>query len=286
MIITETGNVGIGESNPQTSLDVADYAVIGNLPLGAQSTDQSTSLANGLGYMTSPWVYTNAIEAQGERGIQSTLITLGADGTYGSDDQIHFVTNGQSNMMVSSDGFVGIGLSAPVTDVHLKQSVSSASGTGGMTFEHHSSTGQWKTYHSGLHFSFAENGVLRSYIEAATGSYITTSDRSFKKDINSLAPTLGKVLRMNPVSYHYNDQAAKDELVIGFIAQEVQPLFPELVSEMEDGMLGMNYSATGVVAIKAIQEQQEIIDAQGNQIEQLQKQMQLLQEQLEALKKN
>ncbi len=37
----------------------------------------------------------------------------------------------------------------------------------------------------------------------------------------------------------------------------------------EDGKLGMTYSTVGVIAIKAIQEQQEIIDSQKAEIEQL-----------------
>ena len=39
-----------------------------------------------------------------ERGSASTLITLGADGTHGLADEIHFITSGASQMRVASDG--------------------------------------------------------------------------------------------------------------------------------------------------------------------------------------
>ena len=50
------------------------------------------------------------------------------------------------------------------------------------------------------------------------------------------------------------------------IAQEVQQQFPELVSASSD-MLAVSYTKLGVIAIKAIQEQQILIDSQNDRIE-------------------
>ena len=57
------------------------------------------------------------------------------------------------------------------------------------------------------------------------------------------------------------------------MAQEVQKVFPEFVSEREGGYLGITYSSFSVVAIKAIQEQQKTIESQQQQINQLQAQI-------------
>ncbi len=60
-------------------------------------------------------------------------------------------------------------------------------------------------------------------------------------------------------------QAENDKKKIGFIAQEVEALFPELVKE-NDGYLGLTYSGFGVLAIQAIKEQQAVIDSQEERI--------------------
>jgi hypothetical protein len=78
------------------------------------------------------------------------------------------------------------------------------------------------------------------------------------------------VMAMQPVEYemkYHNPGRIKS---IGFIAQDVRPLFPELTGYVQNKELGyegmkdlysINYDALGPLAIKAIQEQQETIKA-------------------------
>lgn len=270
--------VGIGEASPQASLDVVDQAVIGNISVGSESTDQGTSSFSGTGFTTTPWLYTNAIEAQGERGSSSTLITVGADGTYGTADEIHFVTSGASQMQITSDGKVGIDKD-PDTDIHIRQSQQSITdGTGGVKFEVSSdNTDYWRIYHSGIFFSFNLQGDRVAYINT-NGAWTVDSDRNLKKNINTMPSVLNRLMQLRPVDYHYKTQKEGEEKVLGFVAQEVKPLFPEMVVTGEDGKLGMTYSTTGVIAIKAIQEQQA-------EIEQLKKQNDELEKRLSALEK-
>ncbi|MEM0994285.1 MAG: tail fiber domain-containing protein [Bacteroidota bacterium] len=54
------------------------------------------------------------------------------------------------------------------------------------------------------------------------------------------------------MTYHY--KTSKDQEDIGFIAQEVEALFPQTVAYGENGKLGLSYDHFGVIAIKAIQE--------------------------------
>lgn len=283
MRITEEGAVGIGETIPQASLDVVDQAVIGNISVGSESTDQGTSIAAGNGFTTTPWLYTNAVEAQGERGSASTLITLGADGTHGIADEIHFVTSGNNQMQISSDGKVGIDKD-PDTDIHIHQSQQSIeNGTGGIKFEDGSNdTDYWRVYHSGIYFSFNLQGSRVAYVNT-NGAWVVDSDLSLKKNIDNLSPVLDRISLMRPVSYHYKDQADADSKNLGFIAQEVQLLFPEMVVEGEDGKLGMTYSQAGIIAIKAIQEQQEIIQQQTQEIADLKTKLTVFEERLKAL---
>ena len=68
------------------------------------------------------------------------------------------------------------------------------------------------------------------------------------------------MLQLEPVTFRYRGQTT-DTPQLGFIAQDVAPLFPELVHTAEDGTLGLDYSEFSVLAIAALQEQQSQIDA-------------------------
>lgn len=87
---------------------------------------------------------------------------------------------------------------------------------------------------------------------SSTGGWTAVSDKRLKKDIVSLTGMLDGALRLRPVEFHFEKQAADEPLQIGFIAQEVQKHFPSLVSEGE--FLTLNYAGLSVVAIGAIQE--------------------------------
>ena len=155
---------------------------------------------------------------------------------------------------------IGIMDSTPNFDIHLKQSTTTQAGAGGIGLESSSSTNNWKIYHSGTNISFSENGVRRAYITAGTGAYVPTSDRRLKKSITEVESILDKVNQLKAFRYLYKDQKSSAKKTIGFMAQDVQPLFPELVEKAEDGYFGLNYAGFGVVAIKALQEQQKEIE--------------------------
>ena len=102
-----------------------------------------------------------------------------------------------------------------------------------------------------------------------TGTITDMSDRRLKDDILALpAEQLQKILALQGVSFRMkNDTEGKIEL--GFIAQEIQEIYPSLVSERTDGMLSMNY--TGLIApmVEALKAQQETIGTQQAQINNL-----------------
>ncbi|WOO40302.1 tail fiber domain-containing protein [Rubellicoccus peritrichatus] len=90
--------------------------------------------------------------------------------------------------------------------------------------------------------------------------YNPLSDRKLKENISSIDPVLDNILQIEPRSFtwkHDPDGGTQ----IGVIAQEVLPLFPDIVNEGRE-RLSVNYDAFGVLAIKAIQEQQAIINEQ------------------------
>lgn len=151
---------------------------------------------------------------------------------------------------------------------------------------------KWGFYVSSIDSSlnFYSNGSLRANIDRVTGVYSALSDRRYKKDIISLSPVLSKVKKLHAYNYRYLDSKETDRKVNGFMAQDLLNDFPELVYQRYDRtkdkpLYTVDYSGFGVIAIKAIQEQQEIIEAQQQEIDILKKQQNDLLKRMEALEK-
>ena len=138
----------------------------------------------------------------------------------------------------------------------------------GLVFDDGTNNEVWHVTH-GYALRFHYGTTAKSYIRVSDGAYIQVSDRRMKEDITDLKTVTDRLLQLRPTTYRYRaDRSAATTL--GLLAQEVAPLFPELVDYSEvDGVYGINYSGLGVIAIKAIQEQQATIDAQSGRIEEL-----------------
>ena len=89
----------------------------------------------------------------------------------------------------------------------------------------------------------------------------TLSDRRLKSNIVELSPNLD-VLSLGTYKFNYN--ASPDVKEIGFIAQEVEKVIPEIVRE-HDGMKAVQYDKMGVLLLPIVREQQkriQILEAQ------------------------
>ena len=104
-------------------------AVVGNIDIGSESWIQSVSAQPGNGYLTTPWLYTTAIEAAGDRGASSTAIILGDNDVFSTEDQIHLITNGTDRLMVNADGRVGINTDTPDALLHVVGAMKLEDGT-------------------------------------------------------------------------------------------------------------------------------------------------------------
>jgi hypothetical protein len=87
-----------------------------------------------------------------------------------------------------------------------------------------------------------------------------SSDRRLKKDIVDVESVLDRAMQVQVRRYRWKDEGTDSIHKLGVIAQELQPLFPEMVSLQgsEDGdsepMLAVGYSDFGLIALKALQE--------------------------------
>lgn len=97
---------------------------------------------------------------------------------------------------------------------------------------------------------------------------VITSDARLKRNIANVDNGINTVMKLRPVSYEKKSSLTSDDYgkvrEIGFLAQEVQTVLPNLVSEFTkdngEKILGVQYSELIPVLTKAIQEQQKQID--------------------------
>ena len=114
------------------------------------------------------------------------------------------------------------------------------------------------------------------------GELSVNSDARLKDNIQPLGSTLDKLHQIEGKTYTF----LKDEEhtpKIGVLAQEVQSVFPELVSEGVDGTLSVNYQGLVPVLINAINEQEAKMSEQDAKIAALEAQNEEIKEMLRAL---
>jgi hypothetical protein len=93
-----------------------------------------------------------------------------------------------------------------------------------------------------------------------SGTLTQNSDIRLKKNIEPLSDALSRVLKINSYTYNWKDTIRGIDQQIGFIAQELEQQFPELVETDEEGMKSVAYSNMVPVLLEAIKEQQRQID--------------------------
>lgn len=111
--------------------------------------------------------------------------------------------------------------------------------------------------------------VVNGAIKAKGLDY--NSDSRLKTNITALSSKHWEELR--PVSYHWNAegkaQGGSDALQFGFIAQEVEKVYPNLVSTDQNGYKSVNYVALIPILTEALKEEKLRNDAQQKEIDEL-----------------
>jgi hypothetical protein len=85
----------------------------------------------------------------------------------------------------------------------------------------------------------------------ATGNVTAYSDERIKKNINEIPNALDAVDAIRGVTYTRTDT---EEDSVGVIAQEVEAMFPELITENNEGMKSVNYNGLIGVLFSAVKE--------------------------------
>jgi trimeric autotransporter adhesin len=112
----------------------------------------------------------------------------------------------------------------------------------------------------------AANGQINANGSGAV-AFGSWSDRRLKENITDLPSQLANITALRPVEFDYIESEGGGHQ-LGFIAQEVEEIYPDLVGERQDGMKTLSgLSKWDARLVKAIQEQQAIIESLTARIE-------------------
>ncbi|HMJ46008.1 MAG TPA: tail fiber domain-containing protein, partial [Ferruginibacter sp.] len=170
----------------------------------------------------------------------------------GVNGDVHITSSGVDKMVVRYDGNVGIGTISPSQRLHVVGSI------------------------------------------CYTGTSAACSDIRYKTNFSPVDNALPNILSLHPFYYNWKkefiDKGFPDERYIGFSAQELEKMYPELVQTDKDGYKSVDYGRLTPILIKAIQEQQQQIEElkskeleQNNQLQNQQKDIEQLKEQVQSV---
>jgi hypothetical protein len=114
-------------------------------------------------------------------------------------------------------------------------------------------------------FNVAGNGLVtvnylagvnnRTVYSDASGNLTnSSSDVTLKKNVENITYGLNSIMSLKPVSYNWIPENLGIQKEIGFIAQEVQSIIPEVIGINNDKTLSLDYPKLTAVLVKAIQE--------------------------------
>ncbi len=133
-------------------------------------------------------------------------------------------------------------------------------------------------------FKLDVNGGIR-----CVGAVNTTSDVRLKQNIRPVTGALQDVQKLSGVRYTFRQeefpymQFPKGEQ-IGVLAQDIEKVYPELVSTDDQGFKSVNYAQLNAVLIEAIKEQQQQVEAAKAAASKLEKENASIKQDIETLK--
>ena len=251
MVVKGNGNVGIGTTGPAAKLhvkggDISVEETGGNGNKIFFTTDHNSHLITSNGYWID--VIGNAAEVFRVFGGANTTteffrITGSGDVGIGTDSP-------PAKLSVYAGGADGIQL-LDISDAN----------NSGRVFYARTNGGSWCIMNNATNYSIRSGGVpgstsgtekIRLTGYSAT-SWTAGSDETIKENIKPIGDVLNKIDSYRCIEYNLIDDETKDKK-IGFIAQDWQEDFPQIVEQMEDEKIGMKYTETIPVLLKAIQE--------------------------------
>jgi hypothetical protein len=243
--ITGSGNVGISTSTPAHKLDVSGdrIRVKSTGAYGGFIADNTGGTGGGFFAAYKNNVATGYFGTSGAiLGDTSEDIILYGDGSA----SIRMYTANIDRMRILNAGDVCINTTSAASSyawLHVRGA------SKGIAIQS-SVDNNYRAIYSTSNILYFWNGSNEGGLNAS-GVWFDASDVTIKKDIEDIKYGLNEVLQLKPRSYKMIEDNSDQ---IGFIAQEIEEVLPELVSTSERGMKGLSYGQITAVLAKAIQE--------------------------------
>lgn len=307
MRIQGNGNVGIGNTEPAHKLDVygtiraGDFAAAGGKNLIIGDDGYFTDIDNE-----------NTIGLYGLQDSTKASLKLGANGgtITGASGNIGIGTTTPANNLnvVNSATSQALNVDLTGTDALLQLKSTALGnwvriGSNGSPMAFLTQGSDKSSVSPAMHIGatgrigiglFAPGGQFELSLDQgrkpSTNTWTIGSDARLKNIDGTYTKGLKEIIQLNPVSYHYKNVGERkfDEQVlktqnVGFIAQDVQKIFPECVGTDDDGYLNFNIHAILIAEVNAIKEINGKLDAKDATIAQLQNDVKELKSQMSQL---
>ena len=269
--IDSSGNVGIGTSSPATALEV-----IGSDP--NDNVSRVVNIKDDRGYAADVGGSISLFGKYNSSGSYSTYGQIigakenGTDGNYAG--YLAFKTRSSSalpteRMRLTSEGRLCLGFTSKQDDAFLSIISNGSEGL----FNGVNSTNAYRRYYhtvsDGIH---RFKGSANTATITNAGAWQDASDIAYKEDIQDISYGLDAVKALRPRKYKMKGTDLGNgeglDQKIGFIAQEAELVVPEVV-DGKDGEKTLGYGQLTAVLVKAIQEQQVLIEALQKEVEEL-----------------
>ena len=259
MRIDSSGNVGIGTTSPVNILSVNGGVSL--LPY------YETYLANS--YYSGSWKYAGNGHAWGIGNnfggpANGTTIAIAAVNAGGAGAALTW--NPVFN--IDSSGNLLVGLTSGNADAKVSINAGSTDASPCIDFRKGSATTTTAQVYARFWCSagaVATGSITANGVSSAT--FTAYSDKRLKENIVDLPSQLDNIMALRPVEFDFKGYEPGEGHQIGFIAQEVQEIYPDLVGEGTDGMLTLSdMNKNDARLIKCIQEQQALILALTDRI--------------------